>query len=155
MTGSRWDTIDPAMPDAVSDRMLFADQSAETIKRRLFDGDTYAFATVQRAIQAVCKCPQLSSQYRDWQMLSQFIDAYIISGAFRQLYLDEEQSADASFVGKATDRFWSSVQKCANTFQEAALTPIAMWSSPLLGLVGTIQQVSIRAQFASYMRRNF
>lgn len=49
---------------------------------------------------------------------------------------------EQSLLASAYERFWLDVQKCCNQFQETSLYPIAVWHSPSLGLVGTIQAVT-------------
>lgn len=56
---------------------------------------------------------------------------------------------DQTQLTNAYERFWLDVQKCCNQFQETSLYPIAIWHSPILGLVGTIQSVKCFEIFLS------
>ncbi|KAI6192894.1 hypothetical protein M3Y99_01908000 [Aphelenchoides fujianensis] len=148
LESSSWDAVDPGMPDPVFDKLLFADLAAKSIKQRIFDGNTYSFEIVQRAVQTVCKCPTIPVNYRDWPALSNFTEGFVQSGQFKQMYLMDTDrklmlstsNVDQALLCAAYDRFWSDVQKCCNQFQETLLAPVAIWHSPSLGLVGTIQQ---------------
>lgn len=148
---SEWKVADPAVPNAVLDKLVFENMNVESVKQRIFDGDTYSLEIVQRAIQTICKCSNVAIQCRDWQALSQFTEEFVQSGQFIQMYLsDDDQNSlmtanvvDQSLLANAYERFWLEVQKCCNQFQETQLYPIAVWHSPTLGLVGTIQSVSI------------
>ncbi|KAI6177930.1 Protein disulfide-isomerase [Aphelenchoides fujianensis] len=148
LESSSWDAVDPGMPDPVFDKLLFADLAAKSIKQRIFDGDTYSFEIVQRAVQTVCKCPTIPVNYRDWPALSNFTEGFVQSGQFKQMYLMDTDwklmlsasNVDQALLCAAYDRFWSDVQKCCNQFQETLLAPVAIWHSLSLGLVGTIQQ---------------
>ncbi|KAI6234379.1 hypothetical protein M3Y99_00788100 [Aphelenchoides fujianensis] len=91
---------------------------------------------VQRAVQTVCKCPTIPVNYRDWPALSNFTEGFVQSGQFKQMYLmdtDRKLMLSTSNVDQAS-------LKCCNQFQETLLAPVAIWHSPSLGLVGTIQQ---------------
>ena len=148
-TESEWKIADPAVPNAVMDKLIFENLTIESVKQRIFDGDTYSFETVQRAVQTICKCPTIAIQYRDWQALSRFSEEFIQSGQFIQMYLSDQyqnslmtsNTVDQTLLANAYERFWLDVQKCCNQFQETLLYPIAIWHSPTLDLVGTIQSV--------------
>lgn len=67
------------------DKLIFENMTVESVKQRIFDGDTYSFETVQRAVQTICKCPTITILYRDWQALSQFTEEFIQSGQVLKL----------------------------------------------------------------------
>lgn len=87
-TESDWKVADPAVPNAVMDKLVFENMTVESVKQRIFDGDTYSFETVQRAVQTICKCPTIAIQYRDWQALSIFTEEFIRSGQVKLLNFD-------------------------------------------------------------------
>ncbi|KAI6203510.1 hypothetical protein M3Y94_00565300 [Aphelenchoides besseyi] len=147
LNSSTWDAVDPGMPDPVFDKLLFAETTTKSIKQRVFDGDTYSFETVLRAVQTVCKCPTITLPYRDWSALSVYTESFVQTGQFKQMYLSDQDrglllssNVDQALLCAAYDRFWLDVQKCCNQFQETSLNPVAIWHSPALGLIGTIQQ---------------
>ncbi|KAI6179396.1 BMA-NPP-6, isoform e [Aphelenchoides besseyi] len=147
LNSSTWDAIDPGMPDPIFDKLLFAETTTKSIKQRVFDGDTYSFEVVLRAVQTVCKCPTITLPYRDWSALSVYTESFVQTGQFKQMYLSDQDrglllssNVDQALLCAAYDRFWLDVQKCCNQFQETSLNPVAIWHSSALGLIGTIQQ---------------
>ncbi|KAI6182204.1 BMA-NPP-6, isoform e [Aphelenchoides bicaudatus] len=144
---SEWKVADPAVPNSILDSLVFESMTVESVKQRIFDGDTYSFEIVQRSIQTICKCPTIAVQYRDWHGLSCFTEEFVQSGQFIQMYLSEQDqnslltsnTIEQELLNSAYERFWLDVQKCCNQFQETSLYPIAVWYSPTLGLAGTIQ----------------
>ncbi|KAI1722539.1 nucleoporin domain-containing protein [Ditylenchus destructor] len=94
-----------------------------------------------------CKSTTPSVEYNDWYALTCFVDDFIGSGHFKELYLSRE---DGSVLLKfnalknekmkgASDKFWNDLLRCCNQLQEADLQPLSFLYSSSLGLIGVIQ----------------
>uniref|UniRef100_A0A914CBT9 Nuclear pore complex protein Nup160 n=1 Tax=Acrobeloides nanus TaxID=290746 RepID=A0A914CBT9_9BILA len=143
-----WIRVRPAVPDSSMDDILFHSTAIEAIRHRIFNGDDYSFDAVQRAVHIVCKKPIANIVYNDWSSLIGFVEDFLQSGQFKQYYLgaDDRNSLmilnpiDQQAWDNAVEKFWLSLYKCCNQFQEAGLHALRIWYSQELDIIGVIQQ---------------
>jgi len=145
-----WECIKPAVEDQSLDELSFAfPKTLNAIKHRIFNGECYSFDVVTRALQVVCKRgPVLPQSYNDWSALVTYVDEYVSSGHFIQSHLNSEDKSSLyvlSVVNTATskaavDKFYETLLRHCDEFQEAGLQPLGLWYSPSLDLIGVVQQ---------------
>uniref|UniRef100_A0A914GWM9 Uncharacterized protein n=1 Tax=Globodera rostochiensis TaxID=31243 RepID=A0A914GWM9_GLORO len=160
-----WESVRPATVGGTAvDSLLFKYPDLEAMRNRIFDGNSYAFDVVVRAVQVVCKQskrPHLS--HDNWIGLSRYLDEYLSSGQFKQFYLDadanvEQEEADEDMNNSSSplmldysmlhdngveravyEKFWTNLLKSCNQLQEEQLKAVAIWTAPVPGLIGVIQ----------------
>uniref|UniRef100_A0AC34QPA2 Nuclear pore complex protein Nup160 n=1 Tax=Panagrolaimus sp. JU765 TaxID=591449 RepID=A0AC34QPA2_9BILA len=145
-----WERISPAVNDQSIDELSFAFPSTlNAIKHRIFNGESYSFDVVTRAIQIVCKRgPVLPQVYNNWSALMNYVDEYISSGHFIQSHFNsEEQSSlyvlnmvNASTSKETILKFYEALLHHCDDFQEAGLQPLGLWYCNSLDLIGVVQQ---------------
>ncbi|KAL3095032.1 hypothetical protein niasHS_006383 [Heterodera schachtii] len=88
-SSTMWEGVRAATSSGTAvDSLLFHYPDLEAVRTRIFDGNSYAFDVVVRAVQIVCKQtirPPL--EHDNWVGLSRFLDDYLSSRQFKQSYL--------------------------------------------------------------------
>uniref|UniRef100_A0A914YNN5 Nuclear pore complex protein Nup160 n=1 Tax=Panagrolaimus superbus TaxID=310955 RepID=A0A914YNN5_9BILA len=145
-----WEKVQPAVNDQCLDELRFAfPKTLNAIKHRIFNGECYSFDVVKRALQVACKRgPLISVSYNDWSSLLTYVDDYVNSGHFVQSYLTPEDTSSLLVLNLVTNsstkasalKFYESLLRYCDEFQEAGLQPLGLWCSPSLDLIGVIQQ---------------
>uniref|UniRef100_A0AC34FDB4 Uncharacterized protein n=1 Tax=Panagrolaimus sp. ES5 TaxID=591445 RepID=A0AC34FDB4_9BILA len=145
-----WEKVQPAVNDQCLDELRFAfPKTLNAIKHRIFNGECYSFDVVKRALQVACKRgPLISVIYNDWSSLLTYVDDYVNSGHFVQSYLTPEDTSSLLVLNLVTNsstkasaqKFYESLLRYCDEFQEAGLQALGLWCSPSLDLIGVIQQ---------------
>uniref|UniRef100_A0A7E4VXA4 Nucleoporin_N domain-containing protein n=1 Tax=Panagrellus redivivus TaxID=6233 RepID=A0A7E4VXA4_PANRE len=145
----RWERVHSAVDDQSFNELKFAfPKSLNAIKHRIFNGECYSFDVVHRAIQIACrKDPVVPIVYNDWSALVTYVEEYVASGFFIQQYLEKDEDVSLnmfSYVSStaqvaASERFYETLLRYCDEFQEAGLAPLGLWYSRSLDLVGVIQ----------------
>ncbi|KAI1700187.1 CBR-NPP-6 protein [Ditylenchus destructor] len=94
-----------------------------------------------------CKSTTPSVEYNDWYALTNFVEDFIGSGHFKEMYLSREDGGvllkfnalKSEKLKAATDKFWNDLLRCCNQLQEADLQPLSFLYSGSLGLIGVVQ----------------
>uniref|UniRef100_A0AC35G646 Nuclear pore complex protein Nup160 n=1 Tax=Panagrolaimus sp. PS1159 TaxID=55785 RepID=A0AC35G646_9BILA len=145
-----WEKVQPAVNNQCLDELRYAfPKTLNAIKHRIFNGECYSFDVVKRALQVACKRgPLISALHNDWSSLVTYVDDYVNSGHFVQSYLTSEDKSSLLVLNVVTnsstkasaEKFYESLLRYCDEFQEAGLQPLGLWYSPALDLIGVIQQ---------------